>query len=116
MGVDGIGSGGGRPPGRIGSVEPGAVRGPGAAPEAARPGAAAGPEGSAALDQLRRGEIDLGKYLDTRVADATRHLEGRLPGAELDFVRASLRVELEADPVLAELVRRATGTAPRGVE
>jgi len=111
MGVDGIGSGGGRPLGAVGPAAPSGVAGTDGL-EAGRPASAEGPSGSAALEQLQRGEIDLEHYLDTRVVEATRHLEGRLAPSELDFIRAALRGELEADPVLGELVRRTTGALP----
>jgi hypothetical protein len=68
--------------------------------------------GSPALQQLERGEINVEQYLDTRVADAVRHLEGRFPASQIDFVRKALREELSADPVLVELVRRTTGSPP----
>ena len=68
------------------------------------------------LARLERGEIELEAYLDARVGEATKHLEGRLARAELDFVRRALRAELESDPVLVELVRRATGRTPGAAE
>src|SRR5512139_807579 len=110
MGVDGIGSGGGgRPIGGVGG-DPGSVAG--VAAEAARDAAGAPraerPDGSVALGQLTRGEIDLDAYLDVRVSEAVRHLEGKLTEAQLDFVRSSLREQLATDPVLIELVRRTT--------
>jgi hypothetical protein len=72
-------------------------------------------EGSAQaseLGRLERGEIGLDAYLDGRVGEATRHLEGRLTPEQLDFVRQTLRTELGSDPVLVELVRRTTGKTP----
>ena len=116
MGVDGIGSGGRRPlpglegpdPGSLSGISPSGAAGPG---DATAAGAARAP-GSAALERLSRGEIDLPAYLDARVAEATKHLVGRLPDPELEFVRTSLRAELSSDPVLAELVRRTTGAVP----
>ena len=68
------------------------------------------------LARLERGEIDLDAYLDARVGEAVQHLEGRLGGAQLDFVKKTLRAELESDPVLVELVRRATGQTPGAAE
>jgi hypothetical protein len=68
------------------------------------------------LARLERGEIGLDAYLDARVGEATKHLEGRLARAELDYVRRTLRAELESDPVLVELVRRATGRTPGAAE
>ena len=68
------------------------------------------------LARLERGEISLDAYLDARVGEATKHFEGRLPSAELEFVRKTLRTELESDPVLVELVRRATSQTPGAAE
>lgn len=68
--------------------------------------------GSDALGRLERGEISLDQYLDGLVSSGTAHLEGRLPAAELDFVRETLREQVKTDPVLVELVRRATGASP----
>lgn len=114
MGVDGIGSGGRRP---VGGVEPPGV---GAAhevaadatPELEGAARADAPAGATALQKLERGEIDLDRYLDARVADAVHHLEGRLPETQMDFIRRALREELASDPVLVELVRRTTGSLP----
>jgi hypothetical protein len=114
MPIDGIG----KPP----SIPP-----PGGTPATSGPGPAGGTEGfrvgatsapsvASDLARLERGEIGLDAYLDARVGEATRHLEGRLGPAELDFVRTTLRAELESDPVLVELVRRATGQAPGAAE
>ena len=61
------------------------------------------------LERLERGELGLDAYLDARVSEATRHLTDRLGPAQLELVRQTLRSELSADPVLVELVRRATG-------
>jgi hypothetical protein len=70
--------------------------------------------GSDALGRLERGEINFEQYLDLHTADALRHLEGKLPRAERAFIEAELRAELESDPVLLELVRRATGMSRVG--
>ena len=113
MPVDGIG----KPP----PVPP-----PGGAPNASgtsapsepfRVGAAEKPSVAGSdLERLERGELNVDQYLDARVGEATKHLEGRLPRAELEFVRKTLRAELESDPVLIELVRRATSHAPGAAE
>jgi hypothetical protein len=113
MGVDGIGSGG-RPVPGVGGGELDGARGVELDP-AERAGGALGTErstGSALLDQLKRGEIDLDGYLDAQVNAATAHVQGALPAAQLDFIREALREQIATDPVLTELVRRATGSTP----
>ena len=61
---------------------------------------------------MERGELTLEQYLDRRVEDAVRHLDGRVSHEQLDFVRETLREQLSNDPGLIELVRRATGATP----
>ena len=122
MSVDGIGRGGRLPPG--GGIDTGPGPTEGARPgspfqverqEGADPAAAVDrAAGVDALGRLQRGVIGVDQYLDERVADAVRHLEGLLPADEVDFVRQTLRDQLGSDPVLVELVRRATGTAASG--
>jgi hypothetical protein len=113
MGVDGIGGGGRRPVHGPGAVDPASVPSI-ATPDVGGAGAAAAPQsvGSAALERLQRGEIGVAEYLDTRVSEATKHLTGRVAPSELEFVQRALREQLSSDPVLAELVRRTTGTVP----
>jgi hypothetical protein len=116
MGVDGIGSGG-RPVPGVGGGELDGPRGVEVDPAESAGGAAStfGAErstGSALLDQLKRGEIDLDGYLDAQVNAATAHVQGSLPAAQLDFIREALREQIATDPVLTELVRRATGSTP----
>ncbi len=67
---------------------------------------------SGALQQLDAGTISVDEYLDLQVNEAVAHLQGKLPGDQLDFVKESLRAQLSEDPVLLELVRRATGDNP----
>jgi hypothetical protein len=55
--------------------------------------------------------MSVDQYLDTRVEQAVDHLRDKLSAEQLEFVKSSLREQLAADPVLAELVRRATGGA-----
>jgi len=74
--------------------------------------AAAGGKVSAALSSLQRGELSLDQYLDGRVSEATSHLVGKLSPDQLEFVKQSLREQMATDPVLAELVHRATGAVP----
>lgn len=63
------------------------------------------------LAQLERGEIGVDQYLDLRVEEAIRPLLERLNPESLAFLKSSLRAELATDPVLVELVRRATGAS-----
>lgn len=76
---------------------------------AERVDAARGPE---LLEGVQRGEVELDTYLDVRVDEAVGHLEGKLSPEQLEFVREELREQLRNDPVLLELVRRATGQIP----
>jgi len=67
-------------------------------------GAASGPT---PLERLRSGEIDLKTYVEIRVQSATTHLEGLLPPADLEKVRAELQDVIEQDPDVAALVKAA---------
>ena len=110
MSVDGIGR---PPPGGIdpagGAVAPGHGEGFNVEP-AVEPGL----EPPALLDRVQSGELSVEQYLEQRVSEALSPWSGRLSAAELDFVRSSLRAELETDPVLVELARRATSGAGAG--
>ena len=114
MGIDGIG-GGGFPPGGVGGPNgPGGPKGAGKS-DFSVPGTE-GPEqveganaSTTALERLQSGELNVDEYLDLRVSDATAHLQGSLGPEQLEFVRQSLREQLQTDPVLVELVKRATG-------
>jgi hypothetical protein len=69
---------------------------------------------SAALAELRRGELTLDAYLDFRADESVRGLRGRISAEKLELVRGEVREQLAADPVLAEIVKRVTGIEPRG--
>lgn len=118
MGIDGIGKRGGPAP--QGPSGPSAKRGAGEVDrpfEVERPGAteqaaaARGADPASPLARLRAGEIDVNKYVDLKVDEATRGLDG-LPKADLDEIRAMLRARVAEDPALVDLVRNATGKAP----
>jgi hypothetical protein len=108
MSIDGIG-------------KPGSPTGPGpiGGPDASERGASASfevgaSERTAQTDQsdlaaFDRGEISLDQYLDRRVEQALDHIAGKISAEQLDFVRATLREQLHTDPVLVEMIRRATG-------
>jgi len=111
MGIDGIGQGGGAP--KVGNgPEISSVGGPeGERFDVAMDGVAPS-QGAGLLEQVQRGEVHLDTYLDVRVNDAVGHLEGKLSPEQLEFVKEELREQLRNDPVLIELVRRATGQTP----
>jgi hypothetical protein len=116
MAIDGIG--------RKGPPAPPAPGGPSGPPKADKTGRAfevsrsAPPPAAgsvevrpAALDRLRKGEIDVDGYVDAKVTEATAHL-GPLPAARLAEIRAALRDRVLSDPTLADLVRTAAGSVP----
>ncbi len=67
---------------------------------------AAGPQSP--LEQLRAGAIDLNRYLDIKVQEATASMADLAP-TQVDRVRSALRDRLSSDPTLVDLVRKATG-------
>lgn len=111
MSIDGIG----RPPipkGDVGSVNgpgPSATGGdgfrltPAAAPVAQAP--------SELLSRLESGDLSVDGYVQARIDEAVRPLEGRISAEQLQIVRDSLAEQLQSDPVVIELVRRATAGA-----
>ncbi|HKY38347.1 MAG TPA: hypothetical protein VJN18_20530 [Polyangiaceae bacterium] len=110
MSIDGIGKRGVTPgasvpgaSGSAGSFELGAPEGTSAALPAGAP--------SDAFLALERGELSVEQYLDARVEGAVAPLLTRLSPEQLELVRAELRAALSTDPVLVELVRKATGGA-----
>ncbi len=106
MGIDGIG----KPPGSPPLGGPSGISGGGTgAGFRVEQTAAPAPTQSAELDRLGKGEIGVDEYLDARVQEATQHLASKLTAEQLEFVKSTLRAQLETDPVLIELVRRATG-------
>ncbi len=121
MGIDGIGGKGAKPP-----VTPDVA---GGVDKAAKPGAVektfsverardAAPiektgsvEATSPLARLRAGEIDVERYLDLKVDEATKPLEG-LPPQDLSDIKQMLRDQLATDPGLVDLVKTATGKVP----
>lgn len=125
MGIDGIGKKGPpaapAAPGTPGAsrtekagkpFEVGGSEKSGGAARAAEVKAAAGPT---PLERLRAGEIDVKGYVDAKVQEATAHL-GPMPPEKLEQIRAALRDRLGSDPLLVELVKKATGQAPPPVD
>jgi hypothetical protein len=116
MSIDGVG----RPPvpkadiGSVGSSGPGAASGEKFQLEpATTPGVRAPSE---LLSQLERGEISVDTYVQARVDQALQAFEGRMAPEQLKLVRDALAEQMQTDPVVIELVRRATAGAPAGGE
>ena len=120
MSIDRIGKGGaGVPAPGIGTTSPSSSASEvGGAPAEfkVKKGDASGPVSKPPLEQLRAGEISISKYLDIKVDEATSHLDRRLSGEQLSFVRDNLRQQLASDPVLADLVKSTTGMLPPPTE
>jgi hypothetical protein len=64
------------------------------------------------LDQVRSGHIDVARYLDLKVEEATAHLRA-LPPDQLASIRSTLRDRLAGDPALAGLVEVAVNAKSR---
>ena len=109
MGIDGVGKGGDTPKIDSGAPSVGGVESERF--EVSTEGVERA-DGVGLLEQVQRGEVGLDAYLDVRVNDAVGHLQGRLSPEQLEFVKEELRNQLQSDPVLIELVRRATGQSP----
>lgn len=60
------------------------------------------------VNQLQSGQITRNQYLDIRADQAVHHLVGRVSAEQLDLIRAALREQLSTDPLLINMVRRAT--------
>ena len=65
--------------------------------------------------RLHAGEIDVNRYMDLKVDEATRGLHG-VPRAELDAIKQALRDQMATDPGLTGLIRTATGQIPKPPE
>ena len=64
--------------------------------------------------RLKAGEISVDDYLDHCMELALARFRGKLTGEQLEVLRETLRNQLLLDPVLVELVRRATSQEPPG--
>ena len=107
MAIDRIGKSGGIPQT---SPEIGAPEKVGASFEVARPSPVQGVQPTSPLARLQAGEIDVNRYVDLKVDEATAGLRGLDP-ADLADVKQVLRDQLVMDPELADLVTHATGGA-----
>jgi hypothetical protein len=115
MSIDGIGRPP-RPPNGVGFSGGPAPTGDKDTFQVERSGEAKAVSPSGPLARLERGEISVDQYLDARVEEAVEPLVKRLAPETLDFVRKSLRIELSTDPVLIELVKRATAAVPSSTD
>lgn len=115
MGIDGIG---GKPPigPNVGSNS--AVPRSGESFSLERPDQVAVAESAApvttpdALERLQAGELSLDEYMDTRVEKAVAHLSQVLPADQLQLLKEQLKEQLQHDPTLEVLLKRATGLSP----
>lgn len=116
MGIDRIGKGGAAPPPDLDKVgKSGAVDKPFSA-ERTKEAAPVDPtQATSPLAQLKSGAIDLDRYLDLKVDEATKALDG-MPASDLADIKKSLREQLATDPFLVDLVKSATGKVPNPPE
>lgn len=70
---------------------------------------------SEALARFQAGEIDVDGYVDLKIEEATRGLEG-LSVTEIDDLKQIFREQLVTDPSLSDLVHAATGSLPKPPE
>jgi hypothetical protein len=63
--------------------------------------------GSELLARVRAGEITREQYVEARVREATAHLKG-VPPSEIEALQQDLRDRCASDPLLQELIDRAT--------
>jgi hypothetical protein len=123
MGIDRIGKGGATPPapevgGADKATKTGAVDKPFSVERTARPTETAAVEnasGASPLAQLKAGAIDMDRYLDLKVDEATKTLDA-MPAAHLDEIKKALREKIASDPFLVDLVKSATGKVPNPPE
>jgi hypothetical protein len=80
-------------------------------PASAVSGSNATTASSNVLARFQNGEINREQYLELRVDEALSPFAESLSPKQLDFMRTTLREQLELDPTLVELTRRATEKA-----
>lgn len=61
-------------------------------------------------EQVRAGTLSVDAYVELRVGEATKHLEGVLSPRDLGLVQETLRGELLSDPMLRGLAEAAIGS------
>lgn len=60
-------------------------------------------------EQVRAGTMSVDAYVELRVGDATKHLEGLVSPGDLGQIQQTLRSELMSDPALRGLAEAAIG-------
>src|SRR4051812_12877085 len=114
MAIDRIGKGG-APPAPASDTKTGAVDKPFTVERTKHAAPIEGVTATSPLAELKAGKIDMDRYLDLKVDEATKSLEG-LPPADLADIKQMLRVQLASDPGLVDMVRSATGKVPNPPE
>ncbi len=108
------GAGGPGGVGKPGGVAPGALEPAGPSPAAETSFGAVRDaakvtdvQGPSAIEKLKTGQIDVAGYVELKVEQATKHLVGLLPPAEIERVQTELRDLIADDPDVAALVKAA---------
>lgn len=115
MSIDRIGKGPLAPTPGLSGVSPASSKRAfevGGATPAGAASAASGAQGVSPADQVRRGELDVKAYIELRVDEATRHLQGRLAPGDIDRVKQALHDQIAQDPAIQEMIKAATGQLP----
>lgn len=123
MGIDRIGKGGGTPQtpevsGADKATKTAAVDKPFSVERASRANETApvdATSGPSPLAQLKAGSIDMNRYLDLKVDEATKALDG-MPATQLAEIKKTLRDTIASDPMLVDMVKSATGKVPNPPE
>jgi restriction endonuclease Mrr len=66
------------------------------------------PTESGLLQQLEQGQLTREQYLERRIEEAVAPFANKLAPEQLEHVRQTLREQLQFDPTVLELIRRAT--------
>ena len=67
--------------------------------------------GTSPHNRVRNGDMHVEQYIDDKVHEATRGIEGVGPRQMAD-IQAMLKDQLRSDPAFRELIERATGAVP----
>lgn len=70
---------------------------------------AVGPQVSASLERVRRGELSVEAYVEERINAAMAHVDPRLSTEERARAREVLREHIVSDPILCQQLARLTG-------